>query len=62
SEALGIHRRFQANTIKNRKVLSYFTLGKRVFKNIKIKITMLSWRITVKMFYQKIKVAQELRI
>lgn len=62
SEVLDIHMKFQANTVKNRRVLSYFTLGKRVLKNKYLVITMSSWRRTINTFCQKIQLAQELRI
>ncbi|RJX75109.1 hypothetical protein DZ860_00005, partial [Vibrio sinensis] len=62
SEVLDIHMKFQANTVKNRRVLSYFTLGKQVLKNKYLVITMSSWRRTINTFCQKIQLAQELRI
>lgn len=43
SEKLGIHRRFQANTVENKRVLSFHYLGLRVYQNINKLIGIKNW-------------------
>ncbi|MEI8632683.1 hypothetical protein P4S72_13230 [Vibrio sp. PP-XX7] len=58
TENLGIHRRFQANTIRERKVLSYFSLGRRFYRTNTIGISSSAWKAAIMTLRQKIESAQ----
>ena len=45
------HRKFQANTIKNRRVLSFLTLAKQVIKQYRSRITLNYIEKSLKYFY-----------
>lgn len=53
AEKMGLAKRFQANTIKDRKVLSYVYLGVRFIHQREIKLTLKHWLIGINYFRQK---------
>ncbi len=44
AEKQGLHHRFQANTIKERRVLSYLNLGLRIYQKPLLRISIDGWR------------------
>ncbi|CCO50245.1 hypothetical protein VIBNISOn1_p0082 [Vibrio nigripulchritudo SOn1] len=44
AEKQGLHRRFQANTIKEQQVLSYLNLGLRIYQKPLLRISIDVWR------------------
>ena len=61
-EQMGVQYRFQANTVKKRRVLSYFKLGLRLYNKSGWKVTLDDWRATIDQLFLKLVKAQEVRI
>ncbi|MEI8634415.1 hypothetical protein P4S72_25110 [Vibrio sp. PP-XX7] len=55
-----IHWQFQANTIKARKVLSYFTLGVRIYRSYRLEMVFEYWEKGLIELREKISLSQVL--
>jgi hypothetical protein len=56
AEQAGLHRRFQANTVNHRRVLSYFFLGMRIIANEEY-----AWMVTFAFLNGVSKIHREIR-
>jgi hypothetical protein len=53
-EEKGLHRHFQANTVKVRRVLSYVTLGIRFYRNGRIDFSLQDWKSAIMILREKV--------